>query len=192
MAKNWSEGAREVRSPRGTEISAKSWQTEAPLRMLQNNLHPDVAERPEELVVYGGIGRAARDWRSYDRIVAALLGLLAVKPLPPVAPPPADHPRWLTLMPAMPRVSATTRRIFTLAAATGFLSFAVFGYFLAIAPGRYADLLDYARLPRVISYATIVAVINVVLLTALSTLGAMLYNVVASLVGGVKVSLMDE
>ena len=58
--------------------------------------------------------------------------------------------------------------------------------------GRYADLLDYARLPRVISYATIVAVINVVLLTALSTLGAMLYNVVASLVGGVKVSLMDE
>ena len=58
--------------------------------------------------------------------------------------------------------------------------------------GRYADLLDYARLPRVISYATIVAVINVVLLTALSTLGAMLYNVVASLVGGVTVSLMDE
>ena len=58
--------------------------------------------------------------------------------------------------------------------------------------GRYADLLDYVRLPRVISYATIVAVINVVLLTALSTLGAMLYNVVASLVGGVKVSLMDE
>ena len=58
--------------------------------------------------------------------------------------------------------------------------------------GRYADLLDYARLPRVISYATIVAVINVILLTALSTLGAMLYNVVASLVGGIKVSLMDE
>ena len=58
--------------------------------------------------------------------------------------------------------------------------------------GRYVDLLDYARLPRVISYATIVAVINVVLLTALSTLGAMLYNVVASLVGGIKVSLMDE
>ena len=58
--------------------------------------------------------------------------------------------------------------------------------------GRYADLLDYARLPRFISYATIVAVINVILLTALSTLGAMLYNVVASLVGGIKVSLMDE
>src|SRR5258706_11157121 len=53
----------------GTELSAKSWLTEAPLRMLMNNLHPDVAERPEELVVYGGIGRAARDWGSYDRIV---------------------------------------------------------------------------------------------------------------------------
>ena len=61
-----------------------------------------------------------------------------------------------------------------------------------VGAGRFANLLDYARLPRVISYATIVAVINVILLTALSTLGAMLYNVVASLVGGVKVSLMDE
>ena len=61
-----------------------------------------------------------------------------------------------------------------------------------VGAGRFVDLLDYARLPRVISYATIVAVINVVLLTALSTLGAMLYNVVASLVGGIKVSLMDE
>ena len=61
-----------------------------------------------------------------------------------------------------------------------------------VGAGRYVELLDYARLPRVTSYATIVAVINVVLLTALSTLGAMLYNVVASLVGGIKVSLMDE
>ena len=61
-----------------------------------------------------------------------------------------------------------------------------------VGAGRFVDLLDYARLPRVISYATIVAVINVILLTALSTLGAMLYNVVASLVGGIKVSLMDE
>ena len=60
-----------------------------------------------------------------------------------------------------------------------------------VGAGRFV-LLDYARLPRVISYATIVAVINVILLTALSTLGAMLYNVVASLVGGIKVSLMDE
>ena len=56
----------------GTELSALSWLTEAPLRMLMNNLHPDVAERPEELVVYGGIGRAARDWESYDKIVETL------------------------------------------------------------------------------------------------------------------------
>jgi urocanate hydratase len=63
---------RVIRAPHGTTLSAKSWLTEAPLRMLMNNLDPDVAERPEELVVYGGIGRAARDWESYDRIVAAL------------------------------------------------------------------------------------------------------------------------
>ena len=61
---------RTIRSPHGPEISAKSWLTEAPLRMLMNNLDPDVAERPSELVVYGGIGRAARDWDSFDRIVA--------------------------------------------------------------------------------------------------------------------------
>ncbi|WKL40287.1 urocanate hydratase (plasmid) [Sinorhizobium meliloti] len=66
---------REVRSPRGTEISAKSWLTEAPLRMLMNNLDPDVAENPHELVVYGGIGRAARTWADFDRIVAALKDL---------------------------------------------------------------------------------------------------------------------
>src|SRR6201989_2230450 len=63
---------RTVRAPRGNELSAKSWLTEAPMRMLMNNLDPDVAERPEELVVYGGIGRAARDWESFDRIVSAL------------------------------------------------------------------------------------------------------------------------
>jgi urocanate hydratase len=61
-----------IRAPRGSELSCKSWLTEAPLRMLMNNLDPDVAERPQELVVYGGIGRAARDWDSFDRIVAAL------------------------------------------------------------------------------------------------------------------------
>src|SRR5690242_13670524 len=61
-----------IRAPRGSDISAKSWLTEAPLRMLMNNLDAEVAERPGELVVYGGIGRAARDWESYDRIVAAL------------------------------------------------------------------------------------------------------------------------
>src|SRR3569833_1891847 len=63
---------RTIRAPRGSEISAKSWLTEAPLRTLMNTLDPDVAERPSELVVYGGIGRAARDWESFDRIVASL------------------------------------------------------------------------------------------------------------------------
>ena len=63
---------RVIRPAIGTELTAKSWLTEAPLRMLMNNLHPDVAERPEELVVYGGIGRAARDWESYDKIVETL------------------------------------------------------------------------------------------------------------------------
>ncbi|MER8466048.1 urocanate hydratase [Mesorhizobium sp. M1396] len=63
---------REVRSPRGSEISARSWLTEAPLRMLMNNLDPDVAENPNELVVYGGVGRAARTWNDFDRIVASL------------------------------------------------------------------------------------------------------------------------
>lgn len=64
--------SRVIKPATGTTLSAKSWLTEAPLRMLMNNLHPDVAERPEELVVYGGIGRAARDWESYDRIVETL------------------------------------------------------------------------------------------------------------------------
>src|SRR5690606_30602455 len=63
---------RTVRAATGTEITAKSWLTEAPLRMLMNNLDPDVAERPNELVVYGGIGRAARTWDDFDRIVATL------------------------------------------------------------------------------------------------------------------------
>jgi urocanate hydratase len=66
------DNARTVRAPRGPELNAKSWATEAPLRMLMNNLDPEVAEKPHELVVYGGIGRAARDWESFDRIVAAL------------------------------------------------------------------------------------------------------------------------
>lgn len=63
---------RVIRPATGSSLSAKSWLTEAPLRMLMNNLHPDVAERPEELVVYGGIGRAARDWESFDKIVETL------------------------------------------------------------------------------------------------------------------------
>jgi urocanate hydratase len=61
-----------IRAPRGTTLSARSWLTEAPLRMLMNNLDPDVAERPDDLVVYGGIGRAARNWDCYERIVRAL------------------------------------------------------------------------------------------------------------------------
>src|SRR5438132_716500 len=64
--------ARTVRAPRGTEISCKSWQQEAALRMLMNNLDPDVAERPEQLIVYGGIGKAARNWECFDAIVATL------------------------------------------------------------------------------------------------------------------------
>jgi len=71
------DNARRIRAPRGPEISAKSWLTEAPLRMLMNNLDEDVAEKPGELVVYGGMGRAARDWQSFDRIVAALRRLEA-------------------------------------------------------------------------------------------------------------------
>jgi urocanate hydratase len=66
---------RVIRAPRGTERTAKSWLTEAPLRMLMNNLDPEVAENPRELVVYGGIGRAARNWECFDAIVAALRAL---------------------------------------------------------------------------------------------------------------------
>src|SRR6202166_1533198 len=66
------DNARIIRAPHGNVLSAKSWATEAPLRMLMNNLDPMVAERPEELVVYGGIGRAARDWNAYDRIIETL------------------------------------------------------------------------------------------------------------------------
>lgn len=66
------DNTRVIRSPRGLALSAKSWLTEAPMRMLMNNLDPEVAENPADLVVYGGIGRAARDWESFDRIVATL------------------------------------------------------------------------------------------------------------------------
>ncbi|WP_374434303.1 urocanate hydratase [Inhella sp.] len=63
---------RVVRAPRGTELSCKNWLTEAAFRMIQNNLDPEVAERPEDLVVYGGIGKAARNWEAFDRILASL------------------------------------------------------------------------------------------------------------------------
>jgi urocanate hydratase len=71
------DNSRLVRAPHGTTLNAKSWLTEAPLRMLMNNLDPDVAEKPGELVVYGGIGRAARSWEAFDRICAALKSLEA-------------------------------------------------------------------------------------------------------------------
>src|SRR5438445_1392028 len=67
-----SDPSRLIRAPRGSAISCRSWQTEAAMRMLMNNLDPEVAERPGELVVYGGIGRAARDWQCFDKIVEVL------------------------------------------------------------------------------------------------------------------------
>ncbi|KFZ35973.1 urocanate hydratase [Shewanella mangrovi] len=94
--------ARTVRAATGTQLTAKSWLTEAPLRMLMNNLDPEVAERPEELVVYGGIGRAARNWQCFDQIVDALTRLeddqtLLVQSGKPVGifPTHADAPRVL-------------------------------------------------------------------------------------------------
>ncbi|NMR30708.1 urocanate hydratase, partial [Crystallibacter degradans] len=77
MVKNFTQHdpSRSIQAPRGTELTAKSWQTEAPLRMLMNNLDPEVAERPEDLVVYGGTGRAARSWEAYDAIVRTLATL---------------------------------------------------------------------------------------------------------------------
>lgn len=93
---------RVIRAPRGTELNAKSWATEAPLRMLMNNLDPDVAERPEDLVVYGGIGKAARNWECFDRICDSLKALeqdetLLVQSGKPVAvvKTHADAPRVL-------------------------------------------------------------------------------------------------
>jgi len=74
---NTPKNARIIRSPRGPEMTAKTWAAEAALRMLMNNLDPEVAERPEDLVVYGGIGKAARDWPSFDRIVTELRNLEA-------------------------------------------------------------------------------------------------------------------
>src|SRR6201992_3540031 len=69
------EGARTVRAARGTTLTARSWQTEAPLRMLMHNLDPEVAERPDDLVVYGGTGRAARSWGAFDAMVRTLTEL---------------------------------------------------------------------------------------------------------------------
>ncbi len=97
-----STGARIIRAPRGTQLSCRSWLTEAPLRLLMNNLDPEVAERPGDLVVYGGIGRAARNWECYERICAVLRRLredetLLVQSGKPVGvfPTHADAPRVL-------------------------------------------------------------------------------------------------
>ncbi|MEN1956313.1 urocanate hydratase [Luteimonas sp. MJ204] len=94
--------SRTIRAPRGTGLSCRSWLTEAPYRMIQNNLDPEVAERPEDLVVYGGIGRAARDWESFDAILESLRTLgddetLLVQSGKPVGifPSHADAPRVL-------------------------------------------------------------------------------------------------
>ena len=94
--------SRKIRAPRGATLTCKSWLTEAPFRMLQNNLDAEVAERPEDLVVYGGIGRAARDWECYDRILETLKTLgddetLLVQSGKPVGvfPTHADAPRVL-------------------------------------------------------------------------------------------------
>ena len=91
-----------LRAPRGSALTARSWQTEAPLRMLLNNLDPEVAERPEELVVYGGSGKAARNWGCLDAILAALTRLgpeetLLIQSGKPVGilPSHADAPRVL-------------------------------------------------------------------------------------------------
>src|SRR6202790_658410 len=93
---------RNIRAPRGNTLSARTWMTEAPLRMLMNNLDAEVAENPAELVVYGGTGRAARDWNCYDRIVETLKTLteeetLLVQSGKPVGvfPTHADAPRVL-------------------------------------------------------------------------------------------------
>lgn len=95
-------GPRTVRAPQGTELTAKSWAAEAPLRLLMNNLDPDVAERPDDLVVYGGIGKAARNWACFDAMVQALTELdedetLIVQSGKPVfvAKTHADAPRVL-------------------------------------------------------------------------------------------------
>src|SRR5215217_4178229 len=77
MTTQQTSNTRVIRSPRGPEMTAKTWAAEAALRMLMNNLDPEVAERPEDLVVYGGIGKAARNWQAFDDIVTSLRALEA-------------------------------------------------------------------------------------------------------------------
>ena len=86
------------RAPRGTQISCKGWQQEAALRMLMNNLDPEVAERPEELVVYGGTGKAARNWECFHAIVRSLKALEADETLLVQSGKPVAVPGTVTLM----------------------------------------------------------------------------------------------
>src|SRR5688572_21145452 len=102
MSANRKDPSRTIRAPRGNTLSCRSWLSEAAYRMIQNNLDPDVAENPAELVVYGGIGRAARDWPSYDAILSSLRTLgddetLLIQSGKPVGifPTHADAPRVL-------------------------------------------------------------------------------------------------
>ena len=74
-------GPRIVRAPRGTDLTCKNWLSEAAYRMIQNNLDPEVAERQDDLVVYGGRGKAARDWESFDAILESLTHLADDEPL---------------------------------------------------------------------------------------------------------------
>jgi len=70
-----------IKSPIGTTLTCKNWISEAAYRMIQNNLDPEVAERPEDLIVYGGLGKAARNWESFDKILECLIKLNEMKPL---------------------------------------------------------------------------------------------------------------
>ena len=78
LATEAASGYQPVRAPRGSALSCKGWQQEAALRMLMNNLDPDVAEKPEDLIVYGGRGKAARNWNCYHAIVASLRSLTSI------------------------------------------------------------------------------------------------------------------
>ena len=110
--------ARIVRSPRGPEKTAKTWAAEAAMRMLMNNLDPEVAERPQDLVVYGGIGKAARDWAAFDQIVESLQTLEAdahrcrVELGQPITPDPETSGQERR---ARPRFQAQRQRILDLA-----------------------------------------------------------------------------
>ena len=84
-----------IHAPRGTALTCKGWHQEAALRMLCNNLDPEVAERPEQLIVYGGTGRAARNWECFEAIVRTLKELADDERIPHVAPLPARSHRQL-------------------------------------------------------------------------------------------------